>query len=171
MDLKQHIRRIPDFPEPGIVFCDISTLLAHPEAWRTTVTRLADALTPYRPDLLAGIEARGFLLAAPLADRLGLGFCMVRKKGKLPGPTTAYSYALEYGTDTVEIQQDAVRPGQRVAVIDDLTATGGTMMAAIRLLSQTGASVVAAAAVMELTFLGARERFDIPFTSLVTYDD
>ncbi|MGE4012499.1 MAG: adenine phosphoribosyltransferase, partial [Alphaproteobacteria bacterium] len=136
MNLKAHIREIPDFPKPGILFYDISTLLAHKDAWRETVRRMADAVAPHKPDLLAGIESRGFLAAAPLALELGCGFIMVRKKGKLPGKTIRHSYALEYGTDTIEIQEGAIEPGQRVVVIDDLLATGGTMAAAIELLKK-----------------------------------
>src|SRR5271154_3437471 len=120
MNLKDHIRAIPDFPKPGILFYDISTLLAHPAAWQETVQRLKTALTPYHPSVLVGIESRGFLVAAPLAYALGCGFVMVRKKGKLPGPTIPYTYDLEYGTDTVEIQADAIEPGRRVVVLDDL---------------------------------------------------
>src|ERR1700730_4835987 len=123
MDLKEHIRSIPDFPKPGILFYDISTLLAHPKAWQATVDPLADAVRGHRPDLLVGIESRGFLVAAPLAFALGSGFAMVRKKGKLPGKTVRYSYDLEYGTDTIEVQEDAIMPGQRVLVLDDLLAT------------------------------------------------
>jgi len=133
MDLKEHIRAIPDFPKPGILFYDISTLLAHPDAWRATVETLAEAIRPHRPDLLVGIESRGFLVAAPLAFAIGCGFAMVRKKGKLPGATARFSYDLEYGTDTIEIQEDAISSGQRVIVVDDLLATGGTMQAAIAL--------------------------------------
>src|SRR6266403_691400 len=142
MDLKQHIRSIPDFPKPGILFYDISTLLAHPQAWRATVEQLAEAVRPQRPDLLVGIESRGFLVAAPLAFAIGSGFAMVRKKGKLPGRTVSYSYELEYGTGTIEIQEDAISPGQRVVVLDDLVATGGTMRAAIDLVRQRGGDVV-----------------------------
>ena len=141
MDLSQHIRTIPDFPKPGILFYDISTLLIHPAGWQATVERLAEAVAPHEPDVLVGIESRGFLVAAPLALKLGLGFMMVRKKGKLPGQTLPYIYDLEYGTDTIEIQADAVVPGQRVVLLDDLLATGGTMAAAARLLSQSGADV------------------------------
>src|SRR5215467_3107283 len=112
MNLKDHIRGIPDFPKPGILFYDISTLLAHPAAWHTTVERLKAALAPHRPDRLVGIESRGFLVAAPLAYTMGCGFVMVRKKGKLPGATIDYRYDLEYGSDTIEIQADAVMPGQ-----------------------------------------------------------
>ena len=111
MDLKQHIGEVPDFPEPGILFYDIATLLAHAEAWQTTIERLADAIAPWRPQLLAGIESRGFLVAAPLALHLGIGFIMVRKRGKLPGATVCHEYALEYGSDAMEIQDGAVKPG------------------------------------------------------------
>jgi adenine phosphoribosyltransferase len=170
MDLKQHIRGIPDFPKPGILFYDISTLLAHPNAWHATVERLAAALTPLRPDLLVGIESRGFLVAAPLAYAMGKGFVMVRKKGKLPGATIPFSYDLEYGSDTIEVQADAIRPGQRVIVMDDLLATGGTMRAAIALCRQMKGEVVAAACIIELSFLGGRGKLDVPFTSIVAYD-
>ena len=170
MDLKQHIRSIPDFPKPGILFYDISTLLAHPRAWRATVERLAGAIQLHQPDLLVGIESRGFLIAAPLAFELERGFAMVRKKGKLPGPTVRYTYDLEYGTDTIEIQEDAVVPGQRVVVLDDLVATGGTMQAAIDLVRRRGGDVVAAGCIIELNFLRGRDRIDVPFTSMVAYD-
>jgi adenine phosphoribosyltransferase len=170
MDLKAHIRSIPDFPKPGILFYDISTLLAHPQAWHTTVERLAAAVRPLQPDLLVGIESRGFLVAAPLAYTLGNGFAMVRKQGKLPGPTVRYSYDLEYGTDTIEVQEDAVAPGQRVIVLDDLLATGGTMQAAINLVRRQGGEVVGAACIIELSFLNGRSRIDVPFSSIVTYD-
>jgi adenine phosphoribosyltransferase len=170
MDLKQHIRGVPDFPKPGILFYDISTLLANPEAWQETVKRLDIALRPKGADLLVGIESRGFLVAAPLAYSLGCGFAMVRKRGKLPGETIRYTYDLEYGTDTIEIQADAIRPGQRVIVLDDLLATGGTMGAAIRLVRQVGGIAAGAACIIELAFLKGRERLDVPFTSMVSYD-
>lgn len=170
MDLKQHIRSIPDFPKPGILFYDISTLLAHPHAWRTTIGRLAEALRPHRPDLLIGIESRGFLVAAPVAYELGRGFAMIRKKGKLPGPTVPFTYQLEYGSDTIEIQEDAVAAGQRVVVLDDLLATGGTMHAAIDLVRRQGGIVVGAGCIIELSFLRGRNRIDVPFTAMVAYD-
>ncbi len=171
MDLKQHIRGVPDFPKPGILFYDISTLLAHAEAWRETVGRLADLIRPYKPDLLAGVESRGFLLTAPLAVELGLGFVMVRKRGKLPGKTIAHNYDLEYGSDQLEIQADAVQQGQRVVLLDDLLATGGTMVAAIELLRKVGADVVAAACVIELAFLEGSRRIDVPVHSVLSYDE
>jgi adenine phosphoribosyltransferase len=170
MNIKDHIRSIPDFPKPGILFYDISTLLAHAGAWRETVRVLADTLAPTRPDLLVGIESRGFLVAAPLALALGCGFVMVRKRGKLPGATVPYTYDLEYGTDTLEIQADAIKPGQRVVVLDDLLATGGTLGAAIALCRQVGGEVEAAACIIELTFLGGRAKLDVPFHTVVAYD-
>lgn len=170
MDLKAHIRSVPDFPKPGILFYDISTLLAHPRAWRHTVKELAEAMRPHAPDLLVGIESRGFLVAAPLAYALGCGFAMVRKRGKLPGSTISFTYDLEYGSDTIEIQEDAVAPGQRVAIVDDLVATGGTMEAAINLVRLQGGTVAAAACIIELEFLGGRRLIDVPLTSMVAYE-
>jgi adenine phosphoribosyltransferase len=170
INLKQHIRSIPDFPKPGILFYDISTLLAHPAAWQETIKQLAEALIPTKPDLLVGIESRGFLVAAPLALALGCGFVMIRKRGKLPGATIPLTYDLEYGTDTIEIQKDAIQPGQRVVVLDDLLATGGTLSAAIALCRKVGGNPVAAACLIELTFLGGRAKLDIPFHSLMAYE-
>ena len=170
MDLKDHIRSIPDFPKPGILFYDISTLLAHAKAWHETIERMADVLRPYKPDVLAGIESRGFLLAAPLALALGTGFVMMRKQGKLPGTTVRHTYALEYGTDTIEIQHDAVPAGKRVAVVDDLLATGGTLAAAIKLLRSSGAEVVGAACLIELAFLKGRGKLDVPTATLLIYE-
>ena len=170
IDLKKHIRSIPDFPKPGILFYDISTLLAHPKAWYATIERMADALRPHRPDVLAGIESRGFLLAAPLAIALGTGFVMLRKQGKLPGTTVRHTYALEYGTDTIEIQQDAIKKGARVALVDDLLATGGTMAAAVQLLQNVGGVVPTAACIIELTFLEGRKKLPVPVEALLKYD-
>jgi adenine phosphoribosyltransferase len=170
MNLKDHIRAVPDFPKPGILFYDISPLLAHAGAWHETVHRLAAGLAPQKPDLLIGIESRGFLVAAPLAYSLHCGFAMVRKRGKLPGATIPLIYDLEYGTDTVEIQSDAIAPGRRVAVLDDLLATGGTMRATIDLCRRVGGNVVAAACIIELSFLDGRRRLDVPFSSVLAYD-
>ncbi|HET9018212.1 MAG TPA: adenine phosphoribosyltransferase [Acetobacteraceae bacterium] len=170
MDLKEHIRGIPDFPKPGIFFYDIATLLRDADAWQVAMGRMAKAVRAYQPDLLAGLESRGFLMAAPLALKLGCGFIMLRKRGKLPGETVGLDYGLEYGNDRIEIQADAVEPGQRVVIVDDLLATGGTMAAGIKLLRQVGAVVPAAAALIELTFLNGRDRLDVPFESLVAYD-
>ena len=174
MDLKDHIRGVPDFPKPGIFFYDISTMLAHPDAWSVAMGRLASAVRAYQPDVLAGIESRGFLAAAPLALKLGCGFIMLRKKGKLPGETIRHEYALEYGTDIIEIQKGAVTPGQRVVILDDLLATGGTMEAGVNLLRNVGANVVGAATIIELSFLPGRKRLEalnVPYTTLVAYDD
>jgi len=170
MDIRDHIRTIPDFPRPGILYYDISTLLAHADAWSVAMGRLAKAVSRHSPDMLAGIESRGFLVAAPLALKLGLGFVMVRKRGKLPGRTIPHEYALEYGTDVIEIQHDAIEPGQRVVVLDDLLAAGGTMVAAAELCRRAGAQVVGSACIIELRFLDGRKRLDIPFTSLVSYE-
>ena len=169
MDLKSHIRQIPDFPKPGILFYDISTLLRNGPAWAATVDRLTDIVRAHKPDMLVGIESRGFLVVAPVAYALGCGFAMVRKKEKLPGETLAYTYALEYGTDTIEIQADAAETGRRVVVMDDLLATGGTMAACISLLRKLGADVAGAACIIELAFLHGRDHVDVPFDALVSY--
>ena len=170
MDLQEHIRSIPDFPKPGILFYDISTLLRHPAAWQTAMARMTERIGGYKPDLLAGIESRGFLLAAPLALALGCGFVMIRKPRKLPGATVGLDYALEYGTDRLEMQADAVTPGQRVVIVDDLLATGGTLAAGVALLRQMGAEVPAAGVLIELTFLGGRARAGVPLEALISYD-
>lgn len=170
MDIKAHIRSIPDFPKPGILFYDIATLLAHADAWQVTMGRLANKVRAFHPDVLCGIESRGFLAAAPLALKLGCGFVMARKKGKLPGATVSHEYALEYGTDVIEVQEGMIPKGARVVVLDDLLATGGTLNATINLLRKVGADVVGAACIIELTFLKGRDKLDVPFVSLVQYD-
>ncbi len=170
MDLKAHIRGIADFPKPGILFYDISTLLRDADAWQVAMGRLAKLVRGWQPDLLAGVESRGFLLAAPLALKLGCGFVMLRKPGKLPGPVVGLDYGLEYGRDRIEIQSDAITPGQRVVLVDDLLATGGTMAAGVALLRQIGAIVPGAAALIELSFLDGRSRLDIPVEALMRYD-
>jgi adenine phosphoribosyltransferase len=169
MDLKKWIRDVPDFPKPGIMFRDISPILADHGAWHAAVDRLAEIVGPHKPDLLAGIESRGFLVTAPLAQVMGCGFMMVRKRGKLPGKTIAYTYELEYGSDTIEVQDGFIRPGQRVVVLDDVLATGGTMGAAVQLLRRAGADVRGAACIIELAFLEGRKRLDVPFDALVSY--
>jgi adenine phosphoribosyltransferase len=170
MDLRQHIRTIVDFPKPGILFYDISTLLAHPRAWQEAIAQLTAAIRQYKPDVLAGIESRGFLVAAPLALHMDCGFVMLRKRGKLPGKTVSHTYQLEYGQDTIEIQADAIQPGQRVVILDDLLATGGTLSAAVRLIEKVGGKVVGAGCIIELTFLHGRKSIDVPITTLVQYD-
>jgi adenine phosphoribosyltransferase len=170
MDLKDHIRGIPDFPKPGILFYDVSTLLLHADAWQVAMGRLASMVRAWQPDLLAGVESRGFLLAAPLALKLGCGFVMLRKPGKLPGQVIGHDYALEYGTDRLEIQADAIRPGQRVVVVDDLLATGGTAKAAAELVRKQGGYVVGYAFVLELAFLRGREKLlPVRVESVITY--
>jgi adenine phosphoribosyltransferase len=170
MNLKDHIRGIPDFPKPGILFYDISTLLRNADAWQVAMGRMAKAVSIYQPDMLAGLESRGFLIAAPLALKLGCGFIMLRKRGKLPGETIGLDYQLEYGTDRIEVQSDAVEKGQRIVVVDDLLATGGTMAAGIALLQRCGALVPACAALIELSFLKGRNRLDVPCEALVSYE-
>ena len=140
MDLKARIRQIPDFPKPGILFYDISTLLQAPAAWRDALDQLAARVATYRPDRLVGIESRGFIVASPLALQLGVGFGMVRKRGKLPGSVVSHAYSLEYGIDSIEISADLIEPGSRVVLIDDLIATGGTAAATVELLRKIGAA-------------------------------
>jgi len=171
MDIKEYIRGIPDFPKPGILFYDISTLLSHADAWQVAMGRMARMIGAYQPDVLVGIESRGFLVAAPLALKLGCGFVMARKPGKLPGGTVSHNYEMEYGTDTLQIQDDAIHPGQRVVILDDLLATGGTLNATIELCKKVGGDVVGTAALIELTFLNGREKLDAPFEALISYDD
>jgi adenine phosphoribosyltransferase len=156
--LKRLIREIPDFPKPGILFYDITTLLKDPEGFRTTVDLLSDAFAGERVDRVVGIEARGFIFAPALAYKLGAGFIPMRKSNKLPAPTESVTYTLEYGTDRLEVHKDAIEPGHRVLIIDDLLATGGTAKAAIELVEKLGGHVVGAGFVIELEFLKGRER-------------
>ena len=156
--LADHIRDIPDFPQPGVVFRDITPLLADPVAFATTVDAMVDHVGARRVDKVLGIEARGFILAAPVAYRLSAGFVPVRKAGKLPGPVEAQGYQLEYGTDHLEIHNDGLAPGEQVLVVDDVLATGGTAAAAVGLVEKLGASVAGLAFVMELDFLEGRSR-------------
>ncbi|MGA9583562.1 MAG: adenine phosphoribosyltransferase [Allosphingosinicella sp.] len=156
-DLKALIRTIPDFPRPGIQFRDVTTLLLDPNGFAASIERLA-ALIADPPDLVAGIEARGFVVAAALAQRLGAGLLLVRKDGKLPGATIAEDYALEYGTDRLAIHVDACTPGKRVLLADDLLATGGTALAAARLLRRVGGEVTGAVFIIDLPDLGGGAR-------------
>ncbi|HYG47579.1 MAG TPA: adenine phosphoribosyltransferase [Allosphingosinicella sp.] len=156
-DLKALIRTIPDFPRPGIQFRDVTTLLLDAGGFAAAIERLAERV-PGPADLVAGIEARGFVVAAALAQRLGAGLLLIRKDGKLPGATIAEDYALEYGTDRLTMHVDACAPGARVLLADDLLATGGTALAAARLIRRAGAEVTAAAFIVDLPGLGGGER-------------
>jgi len=158
VDLKETIRSIPDFPKKGIVFRDITTLLNNPVAFRETIDLFTARYAAERIDRVVSVESRGFVLGAPLAYRLGAGFVPVRKPGKLPGKTLREEYALEYGTDAVEIHKDAIAPGDRVLVLDDLLATGGTAEAACKLVERLGGIIVGVAFLIELSFLKGRKR-------------
>jgi adenine phosphoribosyltransferase len=170
MDLKSYVRDVPDFPKPGIVFKDITPLLRAPEALDESVERLAE---PFRDDKItavAGIESRGFIFGSCVARILGTGFIPIRKPGKLPWTRRRYEYILEYGSDALEIHDDAVGAGDRVLIIDDVLATGGTLGASIALVRELNATVVGAATVIELTFLDGRKKLDgVRFNSLIEY--
>ncbi|NYI05019.1 adenine phosphoribosyltransferase [Allostreptomyces psammosilenae] len=170
---RARIRDVPDHPRPGVVFKDITPLLADAEAFGTAVEAFADIVARHDVQAVLGLEARGFILGAPVALRTGIGFVPARKAGKLPGPVHREAYQLEYGTAEVEVQHDALAPGQRVLVLDDVLATGGTAGAAIRLVRRCGAEPVAFAVLLELGFLGGRERLaadfpDLPVEALLT---
>lgn len=170
-DLKALIRDVPDFPKPGIVFKDIMPLLADADALGETVDRLAEWAEPRRPDLILGAEARGFITGGALACRLGCGFVAARKPGKLPWRTVSAKYALEYGFDVLELHADAIGPGQRVIVHDDVLATGGTARAKCELVEQLGGEVVGVAFIISLDFLNGRERLDgYDVFSLIQYE-
>jgi adenine phosphoribosyltransferase len=156
MDLRATIRAIPDHPKPGIVFRDVTTLMGDPDAFASTVRLLAEAFKAHEVSKVAGIEARGFVFGAALADRLGAGFVPVRKLGKLPAETVRRSYLLEYGEDTLEVHKDAVTKGERTLLVDDLLATGGTALAGAHLLQEIGAEIAACAFVVEIEGLGGR---------------
>lgn len=168
--LKSRIRHVPDFPKPGILFYDITTLLADPAGFRETIDALTAPYVGQGIDRVVGIESRGFILAAAVADRLGAGFVPIRKPGKLPSTTLGESYALEYGTDSLEIHDDALGAGHRVLVVDDVLATGGTARAAVNLVQRLGSTLHAAAFLIELDFLKGREKLaDVPVTSVLRY--
>jgi adenine phosphoribosyltransferase len=172
LDLESKIRDIPDFPKRGIVFKDIMPLLSDAEALHETVERLAEFAEPRKPDLILGAEARGFILGAALAYRLDCGFIAARKPGKLPWRTVSVKYALEYGFDALELHADAIKPGTRVLVHDDLLATGGTAKAKVDLVEQLGGEVIGLAFVIELAFLNGRDRlqgYDV--FSLIQYEE
>ncbi len=156
--LRTKIRHVPDFPKPGILFYDITTLLRDATGLRQTIDGLSEPFRDKQIDLVVGIESRGFILGCAIADRLGAGFVPVRKPGKLPASTIQQSYELEYGSDTLEIHEDAISAGQKVLIVDDLLATGGTARAALDLVSQTGGEVVGLAFLVELEFLNGRAK-------------
>ncbi|WP_076817007.1 adenine phosphoribosyltransferase [Pseudofrankia asymbiotica] len=164
--LRAHVRDVQDFPQPGVVFKDITPLLATPAAFGAVLDALAATARRLGATVVAGIEARGFLLAAPVADRIGAGIVPIRKQGKLPGPTVTESYTLEYGTAVLEMHADAVGAGDRVLIIDDVLATGGTAAAAANLVRHSGAEVLGLAVLMELTFLAGRSQ--IPSLEVTT---
>jgi len=157
-DLKTQIRHVPDFPKAGILFYDITTLLQDPAGLRAAIDSLADPFQGLGIDLVIGVESRGFIFGAPVADRLGAGFVPVRKPGKLPSACVRESYALEYGTDTLEMHEDAVKKGQRVLIVDDLLATGGTARATVNLVKKVGGDVHALAFLIELVGLDGRAK-------------
>ena len=157
-DLKTHIRHVPDFPKPGILFYDITTLLKDRQGFRRAVSAMADPHQSAAVEVVVGIESRGFILGAAIAERLQAGFAPVRKPGKLPAATRRVSYALEYGTDSLELHMDALTPGQRVLIVDDLLATGGTASATVSLVRGLGAAVVGVQFLIELVALDGRSR-------------
>lgn len=157
-ELRAKIREVPDFPKPGILFYDITTLLREGDAFREVIDHMAEAVKGERIDLVVGMESRGFIFAAPLADRLGAGFVPVRKLGKLPAETIEVEYDLEYGTATLEIHRDAITPGQRVLVVDDLLATGGTVLGTIELVRRLGGEIAGLSFMVELTALDGRAK-------------
>jgi len=172
MDLTSLIRNIPDFPKPGIQFKDITTLLKDASAFRWVINTWRDRYADQRVDAIVGADARGFIFGGALAYALGTAFVPVRKKGKLPAATYSGSFALEYGTDAVEIHVDALKPGQRAVLVDDLLATGGTMAATVSLVKQLGAEIVEIAFLIELTALKGREQLaGLPVHSLVQFED
>lgn len=170
MDLKSIIREIPDFPKPGIAFKDITTLLGNPAALKHAIDLLEAECSQLQPDYIVGIESRGFIFGMPVADRLNIGFAPVRKPGKLPGPTHSAEYELEYGSDRLELHQDAFAPGSRVMIVDDLIATGGTAIATANLIAKTGCELAGFGFVVELLDLEGRKKLpQVPVISLVQY--
>ena len=159
-DFKAAIREIPDYPKEGILFYDITTLVKEPTAYHELISQIADSLRDLNIDVVIGPEARGFVIGAPVAYALNAGFVLARKTGKLPAEVYSLSYGLEYGSDSLEIHQDAIKPGQRVAIVDDLLATGGTAAAAAKLAEKVGATVAALAFAIELKELNGREKLE-----------
>ena len=172
-DLKASIRSIPDYPKPGIMFRDITTLLGNARAFRRAVDELVHPLAGAKIDKVAGIEARGFILGGAVAHQVSAGFVPIRKKGKLPHTTVRIAYSLEYGIDEMEMHVDAIKPGERVILVDDLIATGGTALAAVNLLRQAGAEVVGAGFIIDLPELGGADKLrklDVPVRTLISFE-
>jgi len=171
IDLRRYVRDVPDFPKPGVVFKDITPLLAHAAAFKACVTALAEPYRATRVGAVCAIEARGFIFGAALATELRAGFVPIRKPRKLPAPALGIDYALEYGSDRLEVHRDALTPGERVVLVDDVLATGGTLLAARVLIERLGAELLGASVVIELGFLGARTRWpgSLPLHALLTY--
>lgn len=170
MDLKSLIRDIPDFPKPGILFRDLTTLWKDPEGWRSLIDQMAEACQNLSAQYIAGMESRGFILGAALAYKLGIGFIPVRKPGKLPAPVYATSYDLEYGSDRLEMHQDAFEPGSKILIVDDLIATGGTAAATAQLIHQAQGDLVGFLFAVELVALNGRQKLpDRPVISLIQY--
>jgi len=170
MDFRSFIRDVPDFPKAGILFRDITPLLGNGPVFRACITQMCERLSPYKPQIISGIESRGFIFGATMAVEMGIGFVPIRKPRKLPWKTRTETYALEYGTDAIEIHEDALAAGTRVALVDDLLATGGTAGAAIKLLQSLGGNVVATEFLIELAFLEGRKRLgNVPVDVLITY--
>ena len=159
-DVKSYIRTIPDFPKPGIQFRDVTTLFSDPRGFRVAIDQLLHPYAGIRIDKVAGLEARGFILGGAVAHQLSVGFVPVRKKGKLPGATISQDYALEYGTATMELHDDAIQAGERVLIVDDLLATGGTAEAGVKLIEKLGGEVVSLAFIIDLPDLGGRARLE-----------
>lgn len=172
MNLKNKIREIEGFPKEGVSFKDITTLLKDGEAFKYLVDELSNQLRDLNIDVIVGPEARGFLVGTPVAYNLGIGFVPIRKPGKLPGETISYEYELEYGTDLLQIHKDAIQPGQRVAIVDDLLATGGTVLATAKLIEELGGNVVSLNFLIELDYLKGRDILkDYDVTSLIKYEE
>ena len=172
-DLRDAVRSIPDYPKPGIIFRDITTLLGDARAFRRTVDELVQPWAGAKIDKVAGIEARGFILGGAMAHQLSAGFVPIRKKGKLPHETVRVAYSLEYGLDEMEMHKDGVAPGEKVILVDDLIATGGTAEAAVKLLRQIGADIVAACFVIDLPDLGGRKKLEalgVPVRTLIGFE-
>ncbi|GIP31405.1 adenine phosphoribosyltransferase [Paenibacillus sp. J2TS4] len=170
MNFKEHIRVIPDYPQPGIRFKDITTLLKNGPVYKEAIEAMKERVSRYEIDYIAGPEARGFVVGAPLAYALGVGFVPIRKSGKLPGDCIEADYSLEYGKDKLAMHRDAIQPGSKVLIADDLLATGGTLATSIQLIRQLGGEIVAGAFLIELTYLNGREKLgDLEVISLVQY--